>query len=297
MHPPNGEPSEKKLPLDNQQIGICLEEVAELLETQGANMFRVRAYRTAAETVRSLGRQVHEVLDTEGVEGLLELPGIGKSLARAIDRLARTGRLGLLQRLRGHSGPEHLFVTLPGIGLETASRIHEQLGIESLPELEAAACDGRLSKVPGMGPKRVRCIREALAGRFRGLHPAGAFRPHPAADEPSVSELLDVDQEYREGAAAGRLPCIAPQRFNPTGEAWLPVLHTERDNRHYTALYSNTAHAHELGMTHDWVIIYRDDHDGAGQWTAVTARFGPLRGQRIIRGRESECGSRPARKG
>jgi putative hydrolase len=62
-----------------------------------------------------------------------------------------------------------------------------------------------------------------------------------------------------------------------------------RGDRHYTALYSNTALAHQLGTEHDWVIIYRDDHDGDGQWTVVTARSGPLRGYRVIRGREAEC--------
>jgi putative hydrolase len=58
---------------------------------------------------------------------------------------------------------------------------------------------------------------------------------------------------------------------------------------HYTALYSNTARAHELDMIHDWVVIYRDDQDGDGQWTVITSQFGPLRGKRIVRGREDEC--------
>jgi hypothetical protein len=183
-----------------------------------------------------------------------------------------------------------LFVTLPGVGLATASRIHDQLGIESLAELEAAAYDGRLSQVPGMGSKRIRGIRETLAGRFR-RHPAvGVTAPgRPLAEQPPVSELLDIDREYRAKASAGRLHRIAPQRFNPTGEAWLPVLHTERGSHHYTGLYSNTARAHELGMTHDWVVIYRDDHGGHGQWTVLTSRYGPLRGRRIVRGREAEC--------
>ena len=223
------------------------------------------------------------------MEGLTRLPGIGESLGRSIERLARTGRLGLLSRLRGHAGPEHLFSTLPGIGLETASRIHEQLGIESLQELETAAHDGRLSRVAGMGPKRVRGIREALAGRFRRAAVSAAAPPPQPAVHPSVSELLEIDQEYRAQAKAGRLPRIAPQRFNPTGEAWLPVLHTQRGTHHYTALYSNTARAHELGMTKDWVVIYRDDDGGHGQWTVVTGRYGPLRGRRIVRGREAEC--------
>ena len=280
---------ETTLPLDNQQIAARLDEVAELLEAQGANLFRVRAYRSAAQTLRKLDREAHEILDEEGVEGLTRLPGIGESLGRSIERLARTGRLGLLLRLRGHAGPEHLFLTLPGVGLEMASRIHEQLGIESLQELEAAAYDGRLSQVPGMGAKRIRGIREALAGRFRRPTASATGLPPPAAEQPAVSELLETDREYREKAKAGRLPRIAPQRFNPTGEAWLPVLHTQRGSHHYTALYSNTARAHELGMTHDWVVIYRDDHGGHGQWTIVTARYGKLHGRRIVRGRESEC--------
>jgi putative hydrolase len=98
-----------------------------------------------------------------------------------------------------------------------------------------------------------------------------------------------VDHEYREKAGAGQLRRIAPRRFNPTGAAWLPVLHTRRKNNHYTALYSNTARAHELGMSNDWVVVYRDDDGGQGQWTVITSRFGTMRGKRIIRGREAEC--------
>ena len=104
-----------------------------------------------------------------------------------------------------------------------------------------------------------------------------------------MAELLDVDREYRERARKKSLPLITPRRFNPTHEAWLPVLHTERGERHYTALFSNTARAHELGTLRDWVVIYRDDKRGDGQWTVVTSRFGPLAGQRIVRGREREC--------
>ncbi len=171
-----------------------------------------------------------------------------------------------------------------------ASRIHERLGIETLQELEAAAHDGRLTQVPGMRPKRIRGIRESLAGRFRRQPaPLAAAKPTPPVAQPPVAELLDVDREYWERTAAGTLRLIAPQRFNPTGKAWWPILHTQRGERHFTALYSNTARAHELVHTHDWVVIYQDDYGGHGQWTVVTARFGKLRGQRIVRGREAEC--------
>ncbi len=282
--------ADRNLPLSNAEIAARLEELASLLESQGANQFRVRAYRTAARQMRDLPRPVHEVLHAEGLEGITKLPGIGTSLARSIAKLCRTDRLGLLTQLRGEGGPEHLFMTLPGVGLRTASRIHELLGVESLPELDAAARDGRLAQLPGMGRKRIQAIQESLAARlYRSAAPAPVARPMPPEDEPPVEELLDVDREYREKAAAGKLRLIAPRRFNPTGQAWLPVMHTHRGKRHYTALFSNTARAHELGVTRDWVVVYRDDPDGDGQWTVITSQFGRLRGKRIIRGREDEC--------
>jgi DNA polymerase (family 10) len=280
--------SKQALPLNNRQVADRLDVVARLLEAQDANPFRVRAYQAAAQWLRKLERPAHEILKEQGLPGLMNFPGIGLSLARTIERLAMTGRLSLLDRLRGEDKPDRLFMTVPGIGPEMAHRIHE-LGIETLEDMEVAAYDGRLAHLEGMGQKRIRAIRESLAGRFRRRPqiPEHAFRI--PKEQPPVGELLDVDLEYRTRAEKGKLPRIAPRRFNPTGEAWLPVLHTERGSRHYTALYSNTARAHEFGTTRDWVIIYRDDPGGDGQWTVLTARLGPLRGQRIVRGREAEC--------
>jgi DNA polymerase (family X) len=277
------------LPSSNEEVAHDLTETGNLLESQGANPFRVRSYRTAAQMLRLLPQPVHEILKAEGLPGLLRLPGIGESLARSIEQLALTGRLGLLDRLRGEAGPEHLLSTVTGIGPKLARQIHEGLGIERLEDLEVAAHDGRLDRLPGFGPRRVHGIRESLAGRFRRrLRLPIAPVPPVAREVPSVEELLDVDREYRQKAEAGELRRIAPRRFNPTAEAWLPILHTHRRDHQYTALYSNTARAHELEMTRDWVVIFRDDDHGDGQWTVVTARFGPQRGCRVVRGRESE---------
>jgi putative hydrolase len=273
---------------DNAWLASKLEEVAELLETQEANPFRVRAYRRAAGTLRREPRPASALLAAGGVPELRALEGVGESLARSIESLVRTGRLPLLERLRSGSGPEDVLATVAGIGPALAHRIHEQLGVDSLYALEAAAHDGRLARVEGMGPARVRAVREVLAGRFqrRTAPPAEADSEQM---EPSVGELLDVDREYRERGAAGTLARISPRRFNPRSERWLPVLHTEREGRHYTALFSNTARARELGAERDWVVIYRDDHGGGGQWTVVTERRGPLAGRRIVRGREHAC--------
>lgn len=293
----HGDPAFATDPSGNEWVASKLEEVAELLEAQHANAFRVRAYRQAATTLRGLPHAVGELVASRGSEGLRNLGGIGESLARSIEELVRTGRLGLLERLRSGSGSEEVLATVAGIGPGLAHRIHEELGIDTLYALEAAAHDGRLARIEGIGPSRLRAVREALAGRFqrRGSLPPPPPRVPQEPDEPSVAELLDLDREYRERDAAGTLPRLAPRRFNPGNEAWLSVLHTEREGRHYTVLFSNTARAHELGTTRDWVVIYRDDDDGRGQWTVVTARRGALAGRRVVRGREALCTAHYAR--
>lgn len=273
----------------NEQISEALHAVADLLQAQSANRFRVAAYRLGANVVEQLDEPASKILDREGTAGLMRLDGVGRSLANSISQLVRTGHLPLLDRMRGDHRVERMFATVPDIGPELAHRIHEQLHIENLFELKAAAADGRLAAVPGIGPKRIQAVQESLAGRLQGLDGAAAASPAAATVHAPVDELLDIDREYREKADADALPKIAPRRFNPTGAAWLPILHTQRGDRHYTALYSNTARAHMLGTTHDWVVIYRDDDADHGRWTVITARYGALRDYRIVTGREREC--------
>ena len=138
-----------------------------------------------------------------------------------------------------------------------------------------------LEEVPGVGPHIARAIGELIT---RGRLPAPC-EPAP----PPVEELLDIDREYRRKAAAGELPLIAPRRFNPAGDSWLPVLHARRGPRRYTALFSNTANAHRWGRTRDWVVIYSRDETGEHPHTVLTAWRGALRGHRVVAGREHEC--------
>ncbi len=270
----------------NVEIARRLEEVARLLKEQGANPYRVQAYRRAAQTLRWLERPVTEILKEQGMEGLRELAGIGESLARAVHDLVLTGRLPILDRLRGEMDPVSVLTSVPGIGTVLAEHLHHDLGIDTLEELEVAAHDGRLAEIAGVGEKRLAGIIDSLATRLGRLRVPVRL---PTTDAPAVEELLDVDREYREKAAAGKLRTIAPRRFNPSGEAWLPVLHTQRGARHYTALFSNTARAHQLGKTHDWMILYYDDGRGEQQCTVITNQRGPLKGKRIVRGREADC--------
>lgn len=268
----------------NTRVAMRLEEMADLLEQQDANRFRVNAYRRAAASLADLHRDVDEILDNEGREGLIALPDIGKGIATAIAEIVATGRWSQLERLRGSLDPAHLFQTVPGIGPELAQRIHDGLHIDSLEALEMAAHDGRLATVKGVGTRRLNALRASLASMLGRTH-----RVTPI-EGPGVRLVLEIDRTYQERTAAGLLPLIAPKRFNPEGKAWLPILHTDRDAWHFTAMYSNTARAHQLGRIDDWVVIYfYDHHHREGQYTVVTETRGPLIGKRVIRGRENEC--------
>jgi Holliday junction resolvasome RuvABC DNA-binding subunit len=274
------------IPPLNREIADRFKEVAELLHDQGSHPFRAQAYRHAAQTLEQLERPVDDILHAEGVDGLQKLPGIGESLSQAIRELILTGKLPILVRLRGEAEPVSLLATVPGIGKKLAEQLHHDLEIDTLEELEIAAHDGRLIRQPGFGDKRLAGIIASLADRL------GRIRVrHETAEKiiPSIEELFDVDREYREKSAANLLHKFAPRRFNPTGEAWLSVLHTQRGERHYTALFSNTARAHQKGKTQDWVVLFYDDGDRESQCTVITAEWGPLAGRRIVRGREFEC--------
>jgi len=275
----------------NGDVAAILERVADLLEFQAANPFRVRSYRYAASTLREHERPIAELYSSEGEASLRQLPGIGVRLAAAIAEVINTGGMGLLDRLESEVAPEHVFCRLPGIGPTLAHRIHDEVGVHTLEELEMAAHSGRLLAVEGIGRKKAKGIADALAGiltrsaqrRAQQRGRRQALRGH----EPDAALLLDLDIEYRREAAADALRRIAPRRFNPEHKAWLPLMEVTRDGWEFTLLYSNTRRAHELDKTNDWVVVYYHRNDDDGQSTIVTTGSGPLRGRRA-----TQAGSR-----
>lgn len=277
----------------NEEIAALLERIGQLLEMKEKNPYRVRAYFSAAVTVRGEEESVAGLADDPAA--LTRLPGIGESLAGLISEYVKTGQSALLRELESAADSETVFDTLPGLGKTLARRIAETLDIRTLEELEQAAHDGRLDKVEGFGAERVRAVQTALAGMLSSTAQRRARQrtseETDATDttEPPVALLLDVDAEYRRKAAAGELDTIAPKRFNPQGKAWLPILHTERGVWSFTVLFSNTARAHEGGKTDDWVVVYfQREGQSEEQRTVVTQAQGALAGQRVVRGREAE---------
>lgn len=269
--------------MNNADIARKLNEYADYLESEEPNIHRVRAYRRAAQTIFALERPASELLAEKGRAGLDELPGVGASLAYTIEGLIRTGEFHTLRPSGGHIDPERLLTSLPGVGPRLARVLHERLGVSSLEQLERAAHDGRLTQA-GVGPKRLRGLIDALAGRL-----ARTRLPEPVRGEPSVDDLLAVDAEYRRQADENNLPTLTPRRFNPENDPWLPLYNTDRGGWRFRALFSNTALAHRLNRTRDWVVISFHDGFTSGQRTVVTETVGDLRGRRVVRGREREC--------
>ena len=279
--------STKLVAMTNHELADLLDEAADRLHAQAANPFRVAAYRNGAATVRAWQQSLADVFTRQGLTGLEAIPHIGKSLAKKIAEMLRKGRFASLEKLRQKQAAGDVLTSLPTVGPRTADRIRSSLGANTLEEVYAAAYDGRLRRVEGMGRKRVQAIRESLSLRLN--HPAPPQPQTKSPLDPSVEELLELDRIYRERAAKGRLLTVAPRRFNPTGEAWLPVLRIKRRDRRYCIYYANTARSHQLDHLHDWVVIYCLDKEAFGRWTVITSTYGTLRGRRIVRGREAEC--------
>lgn len=138
--------------LSNAEFAAVFQEVADLLEIDGANSFRVRAYRNAAETIRDLGRSLADMV--EAGEDPASLPGIGKDLAARIQQLAATGTYPDLERLRAEINPSlRDLLQIPGLGPKKVRKLRDELGIGSLDDLQAAVAAGKLAKLEGFGLK------------------------------------------------------------------------------------------------------------------------------------------------
>lgn len=158
--------------IHNAEIASALDEIADVLEIEGANTFRIRAYRNAARLIGNYGREVADML--QAGEDLTKLPGIGADLAGKIAELAQTGRSAFLEELHAQI-PETLTVLLriAGLGPKRVALLHQQLGIDTLEQLHRAALDGRIRTLRGFSEKRERDLLEALEalrakpGRFK----------------------------------------------------------------------------------------------------------------------------------
>ncbi len=149
------------MPIHNEDIARAFDEIADLLEIEEANPFRVRAYRNAARSLRGMEQEVADLVD-EGAD-LTKLPGIGKDLAAKIKEMIETGKIGALERLHEEvpASVEDL-LHIPGLGPKRVKTLYHSLGIETTTQLAQAVKAGRVRGLPGFGSGIEQKILQAL---------------------------------------------------------------------------------------------------------------------------------------
>src|SRR5512132_4137104 len=208
----------------NIDIAGRLDEVANMFAEQGANRFRVQAYRKAANVLRGLRRSVADIFKREGIEALEQIPGIGPSIARSIRDILLHGRLAMLDRLRGESESIAVLASVPGVGKKFARRFHDDLRIETLEDLEVAAHDGRVEKYPGIGAKRLAGIRDSLAHVLAGFA-AGQHRPRRRAFLPSLNcsmSISSIGRKQKRGRWRRSHRVVSIRKANPGFPCFTP---------------------------------------------------------------------------
>jgi DNA polymerase (family 10) len=164
--------------MDKKAVAQVLEQIAAFLELKSENPFRIRAFRTAARAITGFPGELRQSLEDGS---LASAKGVGPATLQIVSELVNTGRASMLEELREQIPPGLVeMLEISGLGVAKIRQIHEVLGIDSLPELEAAAHDGRLAKLPRFGPRTSENILKAIAY----LRQASAYRlSHHAADE------------------------------------------------------------------------------------------------------------------
>ena len=185
--------------MDKKAVGQVLEQIASFLELKNENPFRVRAFRTAARAVAGFPGDLREGLESGA---LASSKGVGPATLQIVSEIVTTGRASILEELREQIPPGLVeMLAISGLGVAKIRQIHEVLDIDSLPELEAAAHDGRLARLPRFGQKTSENILRGIAF----LRQASGFRlSHHAADEAEgLRKALERIPEVTRAVVAG----------------------------------------------------------------------------------------------
>jgi DNA polymerase (family 10) len=213
------------MPVHNADIAAIFEEIADLLEIEGANVFRVRAYRNAARTLQELGKDLRAMVHKG--EELTELPGIGDDLASKIREIVETGRCAALDKLHKRLPPAITeLLKIPGLGPKRVKILHQALDIHTVEQLQDAVRDHRIRELPGFGEKTEIHIAESLeihaggAGRFKLVTAAQYAEPLATylRAVPGVRRVVVAGSYRRAKETVGDLDILV------TAEAESPVM-------------------------------------------------------------------------
>jgi len=209
----------------NQEIAAIFEEIADLLEIENANPFRVRAYRTAAQLIAAYSRPLHKMVADK--EDLTRLPGIGADLAQKIKTIVKTGQLPLLKQLeKGTPKSVLAMLTLPGLGPKRVKMLFQQLKIKTLSDLEKAARTHQIRGLRGFSDKTETAILTELTKR------TGQSVRYPYASAEEIAEELvtylkkspDVGQVIVAGSYRRKKDTVADLDLLATAKRNKPVI-------------------------------------------------------------------------
>ena len=219
--------------MENKTIADIFTEIADILDIQGENPFRIRSYRNAARTIEDMSQNLGDLV--KAGKSLEEIPGIGKSISEKIQEILSTGKCRSLEELRSQvpTGLTEL-LKLEGLGPKKVKILHEELKVDSVDRLEKAARAGRLRNLPGMGLKTEEKILKSIEhyrsgmGRFKlsvGFQYAEALIKHMKGT-PGLKRLDPAGSFRRRRETIGDLDilaicgkgCKAMERFTGYGD-------------------------------------------------------------------------------
>jgi DNA polymerase (family X) len=214
--------------MQNIEIARALGEIGDLLDIQGGDAFRVRAYRNAVRAISNLTRPLAEMI-AQG-EDLEQLPGIGHDIAGHIAELVDSGHLGRLEDLEKTLPPGLVeLLRIPALGPKRARLLHDALGIRSLSDLRQAVAAGKVGELKGFGPKTVARIRagiEAVHGAAERLRLSDAeqfVRPLIAhmRQLPGVERMEAAGSYRRRAETAGDIDLLVSSGTPQVRRGWL----------------------------------------------------------------------------
>lgn len=187
--------------MKNQEVVKVFNDIADILEIKGENLFRIRAYRKAAQNIESLSQDLDSMIERKALE---EIPGIGKDLAQKIEEIISTGSLKFYEDLKKEI-PEGLveLLSVPSLGPKTSKLLYDKLRIKNIEDLEEAAKSHKLLKVPGIREKTEENILRGIEMLKRGKERQPLGRVLPMAEE--IVNALKASKDVRRVSLAGSL--------------------------------------------------------------------------------------------
>jgi DNA polymerase (family 10) len=237
------------MPVHNADIAAIFEEIADLLEIEGANPFRIRAYRNAARTLSELPQDARVLL--EKGDDLTRLPGIGDDLAAKIAEIVATGSCSLLQRLRKELPPAITeLLHIPGLGPKRVKALYHDLNVQTVEQLYRAARDGRIRALSGFGEKTELNILQAVEAHV------SQSRRFKLATAAQYAESLSAFLQKIAGASQVTVAGSFRRMRETVGDLDILVTATEPDSvmQHFTA-YDEVAEVLSAGSTRASVVL------------------------------------------